>query len=296
MTRVRTAAAAVCSVLLLAAVPAGAEDLAPAIDGLTAVASASGVSVSGTAAFAAPAAAVSEDATGDAAIKQAGMDLKTASISQPSSSMLRFQLDIADQIPVASTVPQAVYYNWPVGVMNGSNMSVFNLQAIRADMYSVATAGSEVGDPVFRLQTCVPNPDTGGNTCSVTAQLTGEFGDGYLAIDIPIRTLGARADSIITSGAQPINANLGAGVVWFNGAVPWADSMPPVADYRVGRTVMLGAAPAGTAAEDVELTQPAALTTRNTFAEVLDGAVAGDVIAAQVCAGGVCTLESTTAQ
>ena len=292
MARARTTAAAVCAVLLMAVIPAGAEDLAPTIDPFDVTA---GVAT-GTAQFAAPATVVSEDSTGDAAIKQAGMDLVSASISQLNSSMLRFQIDIADQIPAASTAPQAIYYNWPIGVRNGSQVSYFNLQAIRADMYTVATAGGEPADPVFRLQTCTPNEQTGGNDCSVTAQLTGEFGDGYLAIDMPVRTLGGRPESAITAGAQPINANLGAGAVWFNGEVPWADSMPPVADYDLGRTVTLGAAPAGTAPQDVALTTPAALTTRNAFTETVPGAEPGSVVAAQVCAGGSCTLQSTIAQ
>jgi hypothetical protein len=296
MTRVRTTAATVCAVLLLAAIPAGAEDLAPRIDPLTATAGATGVEVSGTGQFAAPAVVVSEDPSGDAAIPMAGMDLTGASITQLSNALLRFQIDIADQTPGLSAAPQAVYYNWPIGVKTGTQMAQFNLQAMRADMYTVATAGGSAGAPVFRLQTCEPNPQTGGNTCSVTAQLNGEFGDGYVAIDVPTGTIGARAASAITAGAQPINANLGAGAVWFNGASQWADSMPPVEDYALGRTVTLGAAPAGTAPEDVALTQPAALTNTNRFTEIIAGASAGSVIAAQVCAAGVCTLQSTIAQ
>jgi hypothetical protein len=296
MTRVRTTAATVCAVLLLAAIPAGAQDLAPGINPLTATALSNGVEVSGTGQFAAPAVVVSEDRAGDAAIPMAGMDLTAASITQLGNALLRFQIDIADQTPGLGAPPQAVYYNWPIGIMTGTQIAQFNLQAIRADMYSVATAGSAVGSAVFRLQTCVPNPDTGGNTCSVTAQLGGEFGDGYVAIDVPTGTIGARAGSAIVAGAQPINANLGAGAVWFNGASQWADSMPPVEDYALGRTVTLGAAPAGTAVEDVALTQPALLTNTNRFTEVIAGAEAGSVIAAEVCAGGVCTLQSTIAQ
>lgn len=281
---------------VVAASSAGAAEPAPQISDLTATTALTGTLVKGKAAFASPAAELATDKTGDAAVANAGMDLTKATIAQIDTKTLSFRWGVADQTPNFSAVPQLVYYNWNIEVTNGTNKANFNVQAIRSDAYSVATAGAEPGAPVFRLQTCTPNPTTGGQSCSVVAQLTGTFGSGYVEAVVPLATISAKPGSVVGPAAVPINTNFGFGATWYNGGNnAWADAISAWTPYAVSNTVKVGTALAGTDPAAVEATTPATLKTTGGFEALLPTVASGDVIVAEACAAAVCTRTSTVA-
>lgn len=296
MRSLRRLSVLLLALALVASSGASAADPAPAITDLGVTTALDGSLVKGKAAFAAPLTGLATDGTGDAAIKNAGMDLTGVSVGQVDSKTLAFRMGIADQTPAVSAVPQAVYYNWNIEVANGSSLANFNVQVIRADAYSVATAGAEPGAPVYRLQTCTPNPTTGGQSCAVAAQLTGTFGAGYIEVLVPLSAITAKAGSVVGPAGVPINTNLGAGGVWYNGGGNvWADAIADWTPYAVGNKVTLGTAPAGTDPAAVELTTPVTLKTTGAFEALLPTLASGDVVVAEACAAATCTRTSTIA-
>lgn len=169
------------------------------------------------------------DATGDARVPRAGLDLTSLRVARPNplSPSLRFRLEVADMIPGGvGTTPETTTYTGDLLV--GSR--TVDLQAWRSAQNH--QAGST--DPFFSVNTCEPNATTGGETCTSTS-VTGTWGDGFVEWTVPAATIGAANGTVLESTAFASSIGV-SGLVWYGAGNSFGnhDQMYPDTGYAYG--------------------------------------------------------------
>jgi hypothetical protein len=232
---------------------------------------------------------VATDDSDTATANVPGVDLKSASITPLSATMLRFTINLNNGISPGDLwgVPEVYHYQWDILVTQGTTTSESTLQALRTSQYH----GAGTTEPAFNVNTCVTNETTGQGECTGTP-VTGSFADNAIDIDVPLATLAAKPGAILSQGDASIVSTVGvSGLVWFTNL--GGDQMTNLADYTIpAPTVSVGVAPAGTPDEDVAQTTTAtANSTFKTFTAQLAPQTSGTHrIVAKGCYQDACTL------
>lgn len=254
-TTVRCAAALGASVLVAAAAAAGAADAPVTTLTLGGVSSsATGITVAGTAAMAAlPATEVGKDAAGDGALP--GTDLTTASIVPLGGGKIAFDLGIGNLAPGVGSAPAVTHHNWEFSAASpdGETATTLSLKAINRGGVIAASSGGAADQPVFSLNSCEPDPQTGQNTCTAT-YVDGAYTATGVRFLLENTAVSALSGWTISPTGQGINVSPGASdALWFtNGA--GGDTMGAEEFVVPTSVVRVGVAPAGTSLDEVALT------------------------------------------
>lgn len=306
MSRLRQlcrAAGVVLGVVVVSSSTALAEAETPEstqIDELAATVTSSDVTVSGQATFVDVPVEVGDDPAGDSFFSSlsgdpvpAGDDLTTATIARADAFVdtLTFTVDVANQPPVLSGVPELLAYRWPFSVETAEDSAVYEMVALRSGQW--ANPGSI--DPHFMLFTC---PDGPVSTCEQQAVLDGRIADGVVEWTVPATQVGVEPGSVISPSGSGIEVVASvSGAAW---GVHTFDQANTPTDYTVpAPTVRLGIGPAETPPEDIDLTGAGALEPDGSFTGTLPlPDTSGDyIVVAQACYGpdscGVATTEIT---
>jgi hypothetical protein len=264
LTRYRLLAAAAAATAVVAAVPASAH--IPAIgtttlDGVTATASGSAVSVAGRVTFGGQSPVVlgtdpAGDNLGAAATQPLGTDLTGLALAhrEPDVPELTFELRLAD-LRSPRGMFEAAQYNWDIEVdggaakPGGSNWSIKSMGSRATTQSTAAYAG------VFE---CVPGST--GTTCTEKAKAEAVYDTASktVYVNVPLTAIGARPGSRIAAwnrGTNPVWVGPSAG-----GAQTLAnlfDTVPAHATYTVpsaGTVEVTAVGPDGTTARTTSST------------------------------------------
>jgi hypothetical protein len=253
----------------------------------------SAIAVSGKATFAPGLKAkVAEDAADDHALTaipaDSGTDLLSASITAVSPKALDFELEIGD-LPEGG-MDEIINYNWPLTI----GTSTIELNAHSAATGAELTCGviflcdgGNVGQPRFAVNVCAINPDTGQNTCAVTA-VPGEITANSLIWHVNTSQASGLSGGDVELETGQVAASLSAsGVTWYtNGNL--GDLMAGESLFAFpAPNVSFGIAPAGTNVDAVALTSTVkANATSGNFSGSLSKPAAGSyILVAQACFG-----------
>lgn len=283
------------ALVVAAAAPAGAAEQT-SVNGLSATASGTAVSVQGSATLGGQdPIVVGEDPPGDnaggAATAPFGLDFTGFSISQPDPTKgnLLFTIGLAEL--TGGGIPEGIQYNWDIMVDGGADFggSNWSLKTMRS---RAITTGNL--DPDAAIFDCQPNEQTGGFTCSQVQTIPVEYDSSAseIRMTVPVAAIGAQPGSMIEAWGRATNP------LWIGPSAGGQLTFTNVFDtgshdpYVVPRaTVRLGIAPAG---------QPIDHTVNGTLAP--DGSFSGELTApgpgtydvgAQVCFGSNCDTAST---
>lgn len=268
----------------VAAAPADG-DPTVSIDALEAQVDAETVDVSGAVSWSG-AVPVLSDPEGDAAVPGIGTDMIAGTITKElGSTTMTFDIEVADAMPEIHAPPETIQFGMPLEIGD----SVVDLQAWRTAQYQ----NPRSTDPVFSVNTCSPDPDTGQNTCTTT-DVDGEFADGHVTWFVPqsLLTAGPGDQIFITGSAW---ADIGAsGLVWYTGGPFAMDLMSAIDVFHMPGEVDLSLVDDG---GDSVASAATTVDPDGAFARTLDtsGLASGDyTLVATTCYGGIgqCVSES----
>ena len=242
----------------------------------------------------APFVRVGEDVAGDSDLAEvgtaAGGDLRGFEISTTKSGDVAFRW-VLESLPPAGT-PGPVYgFTFLVDGLQGFELDVSRAQVTPTSPTTMATPGAV-------LWSCVGTdctPDTQERK-PATIPVTVDAATKSITATVKAADLGVKPGSVIEE------TTIGAGSVFIAGGAVPSPYLYDVFDstflddaYTVGKlNVSLGSAPAGTAAEAVAFTTPAAVTGSDFAGRV--PTAAGDAVFARACFGaGNCSVASTPA-
>jgi hypothetical protein len=224
-----------------------------------------------------------------------GADVTNATISRPATgTKINFKLDIADQPAQTGGVPELIAYQWDMQIKKPGEPDGTTLEFWAARSAQGRAPGGTA--PVFYVDECVLNPDTGINECSGN-RVTGRMEAGVVEWQVTPSQLGsALAGDIITAGGEGITVvPTAAGVFWGLVAI---DRGSHDIDYTVpAKSVKLGIAPAGTPEGAVALQENATVATNSSFSGLIPRpSQPGDyIVVAEACYGAEsCSRASTT--
>jgi hypothetical protein len=278
--------------VLFTAFPASA---APSsVSGLTATASGTVVTVTGTAAFGAQdPLLVGDDATNDnvggATTAPLGIDLDGMLISQPdpNAQSLVFTIDLNGM--TGDGIPEHLAYNWDIRVDGGSSAN--------GAEYSIKTWRTRVAqttntNPYAAVFTCVPS-STGGSSCTPGPLVAAVYdaSNSQIRMTIPFDAIGAKPGSTIDAWNR-ISAP-----VWVGGT---AATQTAAGLYDTGthsqyvvptKTVRLGVAPTGS---PISYTASAALSGSGFSGSLAVPGPGTYDVGAQACFGDNCGTSKVT--
>lgn len=138
------------------------------------------------------------DNVGGAATAPLGIDVQRMLIAQtdPNNSTLQFTLDLSAM--TADGIPEHVAYNWDIAVDGGSsgNGAEYSIKTWRTR--AASTLGTGTYAAIFN---CVPNPTTGGSSCTAgpTIPVTYDGPNSQIRLSVPLANIGANPGSTITA-------------------------------------------------------------------------------------------------
>ena len=253
------------------------------------------VSVSGHATFGGQAAAsVGEDPAGDnaggAATAPLGLDFTKFTVQQPDASKpeLKFTIDLAGL--AGGGLPEIVMYNWDImvngGEPNGSNWSIKTMRSRQG----VANWAA--------VNTCVPNAQGTGFTCSVVQTVPASYveTESEITITVPLSAIEASPGSKIEAWPRATNP------LWIGPSAAGAQTLTNVFDtathdeyFVPTSTVQLALAPAGTPEGNVSFTKAATLSANGNFTGTLTAPGPGTYdVWAKACFADNCGTASTS--
>lgn len=296
--RKRALAAAVAGALLIPAVVGGMASAdagaASHVDSMAATVASSSVNVTGQATFVDVPILVGESFS-TPVVPGIGADVTNATISRPpTGTKINFTLNIADQPAQTGGVPELIAYQWDMQIKKPGEAEGTSLEFWAARSAQGRAPGGTV--PVFYVDECVLNPDTGINECSGN-RVTGRMEAGVVEWQVTPSQLGsAVADDMISTGGEGITVvPTAAGAFW---GVVAIDRGAHDLDYTVpGKSVKLGIAPAGTPEASVALLETAVVNASSAFSGSLPKpSQAGSyIVVAEACYGPEsCSRTSTT--
>lgn len=218
-----------------------------------------------------------------------GTDLRSASITAVSPALLHFEVGIGD-MPEGG-MKEIINYNLPFNV----GTSTYELNA-HASSAVVVTCGvvfqcegtsEDLGKPMFSLNICAPDPDTGQKTCAVN-RLTGELTANSVVWHVPAAKIGATAGDVDLEPADIIAASQSVGGVtwWTDGSRGDTMAWELESLFFHAPKVSFGIAPAGTDPATVELSTTVKAKPNGSFTGSLTKPAAGEhVLVARTCFG-----------
>lgn len=264
MTRTLRRAALGTALALVALAPAQAQQTpTTTLDALTASVAGNTVTVSGKGTFTAAPVEVATDPTNDHFLSgvdgPSGTDLTRATIEAVNPRTLRFTLTL-DDLPTADRgTPEVVNYNWPI-LADGKEFALLahgqatghTLMCITG-VFACSTSSGDVGKPIFSVNRCTRDPNTGQSLCSAT-RVQGAVTGATFSWTVPA-TLIEATEGATLEPATDIAASLSlSGVNWYTGGTA-GDTMFQEASFEFPTPkVSVGIAPAGTPDESVALT------------------------------------------
>lgn len=238
--------------LMLVTSTAGAAATPTQVTALTASVSGTQVSASGKVTFGGvDPIVIGEDPAGDPATSAAGLDLRSLSIGQPDGTRGELVFTIKLGGMATGGIPELFQFNWDISVNGGAanGGAEWSIKTMR--QYAAQTGGT---DPDAAVYSCVPNPTTGGFSCSrsTTIPVVYDQAAAEIRMTVPLAAINASPGALIEAWArngQPVWVRTSAagqltGFVTADDMTHDPYTIPP-------KSVRLGLAPAGTPEGDV---------------------------------------------